>query len=110
MKNLPIEKQVCSLEQAKKLAELLGDDAQESLWSWQCITDPVLKTKTWVLVLSKTLRGFMVVALPAYTGDELGVLLPHVIIADCEAHAKAELAIKGLTEGSIKPEDFRYED
>jgi len=74
MKNLPIEKQVCTLEQAKKLAELLGDDAPGSLWSWQCITDPVLKTKTWVLVLSKTLHGLLVDALPAYTGDELWVM------------------------------------
>lgn len=27
MKNLPLERQVCTLEQPKELAELLGDDA-----------------------------------------------------------------------------------
>lgn len=141
MNNYPIEKQVCTLEQAKKLAKLLGDDAPESLWVWQ-----VTANENNVTTLDNIARGELVdMALwPAYTGDELGALLPgylnikkhdtcfclwrvnknyaccyegtedhctqsEIFDSEYEAHAKAELAITGLEEGWIKPEEFQYE-
>lgn len=135
--NLPIENQVCSLEQAKELAELLGEDAPKSVWVY------VKEGKDGWNAQPRQLRpilpkGWRQIA--AYTGDELGSLLPDYIEAKeekwirhqsfsgdntiayygeykvlfgsdyfkYEAQAKAALAIKGLKEGWIKKGDFRY--
>jgi len=78
MSGYSIEKQVCSLEQAKELAELLGDDAPESLWCLKKISDPVLGTSIWVLELTADQKG-VAPFIPAYTGDELGVFLGNVV-------------------------------
>jgi hypothetical protein len=70
----PIKKQVCTTEQAKELAELLGEHAPESLWVWaqECFSE------TWELYFRKNCAisdGNPPIA-AAYTGDELGALLP----------------------------------
>ena len=84
---MKIENQVCTLEQAKKLAELLGKHAPESLWVW---TETRYQTGVW-LILNEDYRDDIVLDTvqekrvhswysdefyPAYTGDELGALLP----------------------------------
>ena len=69
MKNYPIENQVCTLEQAKRLKELLGDHAPGSLWWWR--QSP---TEGWKVYFNTIV--FPGEALRAYTGDELGALLP----------------------------------
>jgi len=72
---LPIEKQVCTQPQAEELAGLLEDDAPESLWRYvekeRQYADPVYKLQTdcW----------FSEIYFYAYTGDELGEVLPSVI-------------------------------
>lgn len=84
MDNLPIEKQVCSLEQAKELAELLGYDAPGSLWvSVEYEYRGEIKRQ---LILTSSLSEFgrlpenkVVGVLSVYTGDELGVLLPEIV-------------------------------
>jgi len=79
MDSLPIEKQVCTLDQAKKLADLLGDDAPGSLWVWWF--DEVQQEFILMLYddesecpLSLEFEQFY----PAYTGDELSVLLVNI--------------------------------
>jgi len=136
MKSLTIEKQVCSLEQAKELAELLGDDAPGSLWMW-C----KYPSDGWMSTLTDEAYGFLMgmnEGYYAYTGDELGVLLPYeshdffiefskdfeeyrasyLRLGDdifqserglTEAQAKAALAIRGIKEGWIKKEDFKFD-
>ena len=74
---MKIEKQVISLKEAKRLAELLGDDAPGSLWVWSQIDG----YGTWGVVLRDAYNKnpFMHIAcecLPAYTGEELWALLP----------------------------------
>lgn len=109
MNNYPIE-HVCSLEQAKELAELLGEGAPESLRVWQVTADG-----NNVMTLDNIAREELVdMALwPAYTGDELGALLKNSAkwkeySGHATAEEKAALAIEGLKEGWIKKEDFRY--
>lgn len=134
--NYPIENQVCTLEQAKKLTDLLGEKAPGSLWvyvkegkdGWNAqprLRRPVLP-KWWKQIA-------------AYTGDELGTLLPEMrkesslriekyegqfeagyypAYSDydggeaqankIEAHAKADLAIHLLDQKIIKPKEFNY--
>lgn len=79
MKKLPIEKQVCSLEQAKKLREFLGDDAPNGLWTWGLCgyptTEPVFKLLMGVDIHIETSVEYY----PAYTGDEFDLLLPDEI-------------------------------
>ena len=82
MKELPIEKQVCSLEQAKELAELLGDDAPESYWFWK-YGNYGNADDEWIVNDFYTDPFSVKGSLPtfcmkysAYTGDELGALLP----------------------------------
>lgn len=78
MNKLPLEKQVCTLEQSQKLAELLGGDAPESLWVWW-----YHDAENFGLALKeKADREFTGTTYPAYTGDELGVLLPKRIFRD----------------------------
>ena len=145
MESYPIENQVCTLDQAKVLAELLGTHTPESLWIW--IKTPI----GWELHLRKNSLPVQYEDFNAYTGDELGVLLADQIEiheveevrtfpssqiyelriekfnndfsasyacysdeyfyqneSKHEAHAKADLAIQGLKEGWIKPEEFQY--
>ena len=145
MKNsLTVEETVCTLEQAKELARLLGEHAPESLWCWVWGKWGAFETNpTWGLTLGDPINP-STKFYPAYTGDELGVLLPKFVTLethecrfdlwaindgfaccydrvedDCpltaifdkpyEVRAKADLAIQGLTEGWIKPEEFNYE-
>lgn len=76
MDNYPIENQVCTLEQTKELAELLGDNAPKSFWSWGIIPkNPYGSSDPAVLIQTKfAFDGEKLLA--AYTGDELGALLP----------------------------------
>jgi hypothetical protein len=92
MSGYPIEKQVCTLDQAKKLAELLGDDAPESLYvRGRYHVSPGERPHDFAihyidalgLSLDKCFDKFY----PAYTGDELGVLLPKEISNDPESPA-----------------------
>lgn len=92
MKNsLPIENWVCSLEQAKEFADLLGNDAPESLWVWvthrrgQYGELPFDKNKNqyFPVLREEVFDGdygaefdHSAPIYPAYTGDELGFLLP----------------------------------
>lgn len=110
--NYPIEKQVCSLEQAKKLAELLGEDAPPSWWYWRlCLS--LAGDKFNLLGGGPPASGSQVESYPAYTGDELGALLlgagakPGFI--PVRAHARAKEVIEGLREGWIKKEEFKYD-
>jgi hypothetical protein len=121
MKKLPIEKQVCALEQAKKLAELLGDDAPESVWVWvnhdeSLYNDPLAWSVYVRYEVEDNDRCYFCIDdyIAAYTGDELVVLLDiHClrkgIMMPLSAEAKANLAIAGLTKGWIKKEKFQYE-
>lgn len=144
--NLSLEEQVCALEQAWELAELLGEHTPGSLYvhevyTWVCYGKERTDAK---IRKSNEIRNPSAKYFPAYTGDELGVLLPSQVFnrqlmffkcedycsigyrpinkkytcamssnpyanADNEAQAKANLAIKGLREGWIKPEEFKYE-
>jgi hypothetical protein len=79
--NLPLERQVCTPGQAGKFLELLGCDAPGSLWCWKKISDPVLGTSKWILELTVDQKG-VAPFVPAYTGDELGVLLPKRVLID----------------------------
>jgi len=108
MKNLPIEEQVCLRGQAEKLAELLGNDAPEGLWVW--VNSSVfrrweIKFKAKIAISNHDKQ------IPAYTGDELGVLLKNAgsFVMPLLAHDKAACAIKLLEEKRIKKGDFRYE-
>ncbi len=79
MKNnqLPLEDQLCTLEQSKELAELLGDDAPGSLWGWA--TRGYGDTKQpYFLVFGPYIEDTQSEYYPAYTGDELGALLTSV--------------------------------
>jgi hypothetical protein len=85
---MDIKEQVCTLEQAEKLAELLGDDAPESLWvwAWSYELDSDGEDVGMILIARQVLsekpklhshRDYASKPIyPAYTGDELGVLLP----------------------------------
>lgn len=126
MKNLPLEKQVCALDQAKKLAELLGDHAPESYWIW---CGNRYQKGVWLIsyedykediVITDTIQNKKVHSWytdeywNAYTGDELGALFKNAAKWNeypcySTAQEKATLAIEGLTEGWIKPEEFKYE-
>ena len=118
MESYPLEKQVTPLDLSKKLAGLLGDDAPESLWVWVEYElrgvkkiQPILKI---VLMGFVQLPGNKIIGIcPAYSGDELGVLLKNAAKwkdYPCyySAEEKAALAIQGLKEGWIKPKDFKY--
>ena len=109
---LPLEKQICTQEQAEKLAGLLGDDAPGSIWYWVFGKWGYESNPKWELSLGKP-ENPLTKCFPAYTGDELGVLLtPYfdVLEINADANVKASLAITGLTEGWIKKENFRYEE
>ena len=84
-----IENQVCTLEQAKKLKEILGDEAPESLWTWNVLRKD---NRAFLDQTGKYQPGIKVYfsAYPAYTGDEI-----------------ADILIKGLKEGWIKKEDLK---
>lgn len=69
----------CMVEQAKKLDKLLGDDAPKSLLVWcEAYNDAgfVLKLR------DGTPFEFYKNAYSAYTGDELGVLLPDYLFLE----------------------------
>lgn len=86
MKNLPLESQVCALKQAKKLAELLEENAPRSYFVWVNVSagygryeyridrrcEPAA-SKYWKYGSPKY---------NAYSGDELGALLPGSIKYD----------------------------
>lgn len=78
MKNLPLEKRVCTLDQARELAELLGDDAPESLWMWAYYKE----TGRWKVIEADYFQRryfqelYRLGTYPAYTGDEFDSLLP----------------------------------
>ena len=79
MKEYPVENQVCSLEQAKKLSELLGDDTPESLWvyCWRVDVGGGKDKLSLILRIDYDDDSFYRPPIyPAYTGDELGALLP----------------------------------
>lgn len=112
MKDYPIEKQVCSLEQAKELAELLGDDAPGSYFIWLKQYGH-LRYHIYREIDLDYVDTYQPV-LRAYTGDELGALLKRSAnwkeySGHSSAQKKATLAIEGLKDGWIKREDFRYE-
>lgn len=90
---MELEKRVCTLEQAKKLDELLGDDAPESLWVW---AKPTIFNE-WRLILKANFSEWYEDFLFAYTGDELGVLLPaHLILKKTEGYLNIWKASKGF--------------
>lgn len=88
---MKIEDQVCSLELAKKINELLGDKAPESYWCWVKDRD----SKIWYLCLIDTIGqsgrfynpklnhywSFDCEHYPAYTVAELGEMLPDLAIS-----------------------------
>lgn len=107
MNNYPIEKQVCSLEQAKELAELLEGDAPGSYFLW--VEDDWRKNVVPVIISGRTstYQRFY----PAYTGDELACCLYKHLSGrkmPYSAKQKADLAIQGLKESWIKPEEFKF--
>lgn len=109
MNNLPIENQVCSLEQAKKLAELLGEHAPKSLWVWGYL----LYEDRWELIRHEKLWRFGYErSFAAYSGDELNIFLTEEnaewTLLPRDLSKKVAHAIKGLIDGSIKKEFFRY--
>jgi len=76
MNEYSIEKQICTLDQAEKLKKYLGDDAPESLWCFVYGRWGVNETNPqWNTVLGKpqipSTKFYY-----AYSGDELGALLP----------------------------------
>lgn len=125
MNNLPIEKRVCTLEQAQELAELLESDAPESLWVW-CESfnntyRPYIKKSTCEITMAAKLPDYEKIrwlevrgSWNAYTGDELGVILgkfhnlPNYPVG-LTAQDKANIAILGLKDGWIKKEEFKYD-
>lgn len=76
---MELENQVCTLEQAKNLNKLLGDDAPASLWVWWFDED----NQEFILLLTQN-DPYLIGQLwfPAYTGDELGILLPGYLILE----------------------------
>jgi len=74
--NYPVKKQVCTVEQAKKLAELLGDDAPKGVWMWEYYESIGGK---WGLRLRTSFELSKKEKYPAYTSAELGILLPKVL-------------------------------
>jgi hypothetical protein len=88
MNNLPLEKQVCTLEQSRELAELLGENAPDSLWMWEVFTWLRRgKNKTEIkLQKSIDIRSSDAKYYNAYTGDELGALLPYEVNIDKKLH------------------------
>ena len=109
--NLPLEKQICALLQAEKLRDLLGDHAPGSLWVYVPRPDgwePMLRD-----IFDYQRITYQKNCITAYSGDELGVLFKNSAKWNdyprySTAKEKATLAIEGLTEGWIKPEDFNY--
>lgn len=118
MNFLPLEKQVCTLEQAKELAELLGEHAPGSLCVWVRNLNSNEFEAHWKRTVENDwidLDGeFDNKTYPAYTGDELGALFKNVTatLPNCHisltARDKAALAIQGLREGWIKKEEFKF--
>lgn len=139
----PLEKQVCTKEQAVQIAEIFkkaGIEPPGSLWVWikySCSRVPILE----LMDIDRDWADGVEYYHSAYTGDELGVLLPvHPTIKGRDAYLNgmklysewlfeylnsnndkpltqrsnkaiflAALAIDGLTNDWIKPEDFKYE-
>jgi hypothetical protein len=113
MDNYPIEKQVCTLEQATQLAELLGEHAPESLWKWVSLRHPNgLKYFKLTLTSGGRFPRQFYTRIPAYTGDESGVLLLNSMSPGFKlpplSEGRATLLITALKEGWIKPEEVKY--
>lgn len=110
--NYPLEKQVCTQRQAQELAELLRDDAPESLWCWVWGKWGDSNPK-WELTLGRP-GNPNTKFYHAYTGDELGALLgratntTELFPVDYNAQDKADILIKRLQVGYIKKEEVRY--
>lgn len=115
MSEYSIEKQVIPLRDAKKLAELLREDAPKSLWGWvnyEHRNDYVLELTS--EVMHDNLADYYY---PAYTGDELGALLLNSLPGGWFGKntmpplvsGRARTAIRGLQDGGIKKKDFKYE-
>ena len=100
---MKIENQVCSLEQAKEL-DKLGVKA-ESYFVWAVAVDVGGGRDKIVLIPRAKIENWHYDIYPAYTDDELGVMLTEV--DECEAHAKAALLITILKEGLVKPGDCK---
>lgn len=75
--NYPLKKQICTLEQAKKLAKFLGKDAPGSLWGWAA--SGYGKNVKYFLVLGPHVQDTQSEYYHAYNGDELLELLPEII-------------------------------
>jgi len=106
MNGYPIEKQVCTLEQAKELAGLLGDDAPRSLWIYSRGQGGM---ETPSLELRENLEwdiNYIKSSYPAYTGDELGVLLPSDAADGAIMHAKSDTR-KPFFSGYQDPEFYK---
>jgi len=87
MDSYPIEKQVCTLEQAKKLAELLGENAPGSLWIWAIEVDIWGENPVYILNTESHIDDNPSNFPPepmfkAYTAAELGALLPFYMDAE----------------------------
>lgn len=116
MKKLPLERLVCAPGQAREFLELLGCDAPVSYFKWVCYNDEtsrLMNPTEWRE--ARLWRHIDIIKVfPAYTGDELGVLFKNVTATlpnypvSLTVRDKAALAIQGLREGWIKPEEFRY--
>ena len=113
MRRLPIEQQVCTLEQAKELAELLGEDhAPKSLWVW---VKP-RNGRNYRLMLSDDFDNnysdfYEDEYYRAYTGDELAAFLKGRTMWHpcwCPAATKARDLIKALKEGRITKKEVHY--
>jgi hypothetical protein len=107
MNNLPLEKQVCTLEQSEELAKLLGKHAPESLWVWVKIN----AYGSWGIVtyeefITNPILHWNSNCIAAYTDDELGALLPYGNAWN--AHKRADALILDIKQGRINPEDVKY--
>jgi hypothetical protein len=118
MQNLPLENQVCTREQARKLNEIFkkaGIEPPGSLWVWrpryigESICEYILQLRETVNIQDN--NQIINNCIAAYTGDELGVILKRnrILIISLLVQDRAEDAIEALEEGWIKPEDFKYE-
>jgi len=117
VKALSIEKQVCALEQAKKLVGLLGEHAPKSLWVWSKIDGYWAWSKideygTWGIVLmdhycKNPSMPWGSDFYPAYTGDEVGVLLPDkIFFGKYQLHKKDNLWLSGYVSEGDYPHEW----
>lgn len=74
-----LENQACSKVQAKKIDELLGEHAPESLWVW-ARNDDGWSIKPKYYREPQSLMGGYVEFINAYSCAELGVMLPESVI------------------------------